>query len=584
MQNKFLRFLNLFLIIAINFSLFNLKADTTPLHPTSIFVPRSQGANTARELVGWQEFIYKDTCNFYVTTDLAFEYQQTFKDQRIAKYIFGSNKLTFMGSQVPNQFTGTDFCYTTTTNRSCANLCCPLIADYFGLPTDYKQTINICPSIENIIWDFEMFMGLDKITKGLYFRLHAPLTISRWTLFNSKELASCCEQSANLAVDQFPECYMSEAATNSVGTLADALCGKTFGDMKTPWAYGKFSQCTRSLTRVADVDLILGYNIWQGEDYHAGLYLQTVVPTGNLPNPEFIFSPIVGNGKHWEFGLGLTGHTLLWQKGTEQRLLIYAEGNITHLFANTQKRSFDFLNNCFFSRYMLLKEFDSSGNYIGNLINAINFATREAQVDVKVKADFSAKLSYYHCDFGFDFGFNIYGNTQEHVCIKNYTNSLDERFFGFKGTQGVCAIQYNEVSGNLGGLTGQTPEINSTESNATISSPGSIDNPVNISGPVGTVDVTWDNTATTGSPISSATIALDSQPPVLISVKDLNPKSAESQSILTYKMFFNFCHTWHAVRFMPQLGIGGEVEFNGKSKEQKYADQWGIWLKGGLAF
>ena len=313
------------------------------------------------------------------------------------------------------------------------------------------------------------------------------------------------------------------------------------------------------------------------------MYAQTIVPTGNLPDPTYIFSPIIGNGKHWEFGLGLTGHLLLWQKGIEQRLLIYAEGNITHLFKNTQKRSFDFCQNGFMSRYMLLKEFDSSNNYIG-LINAINFVTRDADVTIKLKADFSAKLSYYHCNFGFDFGYNIYGNTKEEVCIKNCTNPLDERFFGFKGTQGVCAIQYNEDAGNLGTLTGNNPSINSTANNATIYSGGTVDNAINIPSPAGTVDTAWNNTAIAGDPISNAIIAFDSEPPVFISIKDLNRRSAESQSILTHKIFGHLSHTWHSRKFEPQIGIGGEVEFNGKACEQKYTDNWGIWLKGGLAF
>ena len=169
MQNKILKHLKLnFLKLAVLcltiFSIPYIKADSTPACPTSFFLPRSQGANTARELVGWQEFIYKDTCNFYLTTDLVFEYQQ------IARYIFGSDKLTFRGSQVVDPINDLDFCLTSTTPATCFNSYCPLIADYFGLPTDYLQTINICPSIKNFILDFELFMGLDRLTKGLYFQ------------------------------------------------------------------------------------------------------------------------------------------------------------------------------------------------------------------------------------------------------------------------------------------------------------------------------------------------------------------------------------------------------------------------------
>ena len=51
---------------------------------------RSQGANTARELVGWQWEINKpEMCENYGAAYLAFEYQRSFKDKQIAEALFG---------------------------------------------------------------------------------------------------------------------------------------------------------------------------------------------------------------------------------------------------------------------------------------------------------------------------------------------------------------------------------------------------------------------------------------------------------------------------------------------------------------
>ncbi len=57
----------------------------------------------------------------------------------------------------------------------------------------------------------------------------------------------------------------------AVPTLAAALDGQTtFGDMTEKWKYGRFRFCKQHDTKLADVDLILGYDFWNCEDYHLG--------------------------------------------------------------------------------------------------------------------------------------------------------------------------------------------------------------------------------------------------------------------------------------------------------------------------
>ena len=63
----------------------------------------------------------------------------------------------------------------------------------------------------------------------------------------------------------------------------------------------------------------------------------------------------------------------------------WMEGNATHMFKTHQKRSFDFTVNGLLSRYILLKEYDVNNNYIGRMINAINFATRNAKYGSIIK-------------------------------------------------------------------------------------------------------------------------------------------------------------------------------------------------------
>ena len=64
-----------------------------------------------------------------------------------------------------------------------------------------------------------------------------------------------------------------------------------FGDMKTPLRYGKFSFENRTKTRLANLDLFLGDDIIRQPKFHVGVFVKASAPTGNEPNPEWIFNP-----------------------------------------------------------------------------------------------------------------------------------------------------------------------------------------------------------------------------------------------------------------------------------------------------
>jgi len=61
----------------------------------------------------------------------------------------------------------------------------------------------------------------------------------------------------------------------------------------------------------------LGYNFLLCPDAHIGVSFYAAAPTGNRPLGAFLFEPIIGNGKHWEVGAGLTSHTNIWKSEDE---------------------------------------------------------------------------------------------------------------------------------------------------------------------------------------------------------------------------------------------------------------------------
>lgn len=586
---------------------------------STTFIPRSQGDNTARELVGWEKQLFvPNLCDNYVALAIAFEHTSSFKPCSLAKRLFCTDCLTFTGSKSPCRQNG-----------------CNVVADYFGLAENFVGTLKISPKIENYIVDVELFFGLDQMTPGFFARMHAPITHTRWTLGLDECLPCCnkfrgndefenCYMNSNTANDEFcptaPQCQLHilsdpftcqcssvtacspsspSICTNptppttttcncTAQSLRCALSGNfTFGDMKEYWKFGRFSFCPLTKTGVADVDVILGYNFIQSNIAHLALFVQAILPTGNRPEAKFIFEPIVGTGLHGQIGGGLSAHISVFNdRNNTFNFSFWIDGNITHMFKTHQKRSFDFTVNGLLSRYILLKEYDVNNNYIGRMINAINFATRNCEVSIAYKIDYSVKLFLQACNWMFDFGYNIYAQADEKVCIKTHCPcDIDKRRFGIKGTEGVCCTTYAIMDDIIMVPPVSSQLLNATQSDATMFTalePQAVT--INTaassvclaySNPILAVDTLIDN--------SKFFVADTITPPTIISCADLDPNSAAQRAMLTHKFFFHWAYIYNTSCWAPHIGIGCEVEFDGKCIHNSLS-QWGIWVKGGITF
>ncbi len=571
-----------------------IDAVTSTGHITT-FIPRSQGANTARELVGWQRDLFRCYTENYAAIAGTIEYTRSFELCDLARKLFSTPALTFAGSQNIDRVNGVD-----------------IVADYFGLPTNFHGTLIIKPRIENVIIDLNFYFGLDDICDGLFLRVHAPITHTKWSLGLDSCLA-CGDKFRGSST--FPLCYMGpntptagqcpinatlnpiylapqdENANCTTHSLREALSGNfTFGDMLEPWRYGRFDFCPRSRTGLADIDVILGFDLLHNDYGHFAFFALTVVPTGNRPKAKFIFEPLVGNGKHWQLGGGFSGHFSFFGPTNADtcNLALYVEGNVTHVFSTDQKRSFDFLptspivkdclpvpsNDKLLSRYILLKEFDINDNYSGHLINAINFATRNCEVSIGIQSDVSAKLCFLNRGWAFDLGYNFYFQEKEKVCIKTECPcAIDQRRFGIKGLEGVCCVSYDCT----GAIATETV-LNTTQNDATMFTAE-----LPTSAPLPTSPpfcLSW-NTNPNPTSTSDLIQANLNAEPYIISCRDLNPASAAQGRMMTHKVFGHVSYTFNSC-YEPHIGIGAEAEFDGHCDNA--LEQWGVWMKGGFVF
>jgi len=541
-------------------------------------------------------------CSQYGSIYLAYEFQRSFKGSHLANGLFGGSSLAFAGSAVTNRTSG------------------ELLADNFGLATDFRGRVNFCPRIENHIFDFGYFLGLDCWLQGAYFRLHAPVVYSKWNLRAS-------ETDCNPSTTPYPRCYVdstSDSTTPVASSIQEALSGSfLFGDQRTPWCSSRVNFCGKNKAGLADIDLILGYNYFNTDCYHLGAYLMMVLPTGPLVNSNRLFSPQIGNNRHFELGIGFSAHSVLF--GTEcHNLALFFEGNITHMFKNTQCRTFDFANAGSFSRYLLLKEFDVTNSpvYAGNLLSATCFNTRNVHVKINVKGDASVKLAYRWGGLGIDVGYNIYGHASEDVSLKD-DYCIDQRNFAIKGTSNVCCIQQTIANVLVGDafiptvqpagapVTSLTtnPDNDVCLSFPSVGSTFTVTNAPNnaaqpnatafsgtpVVGTAGTCFVCLNQEVTTPTPVASLAAAgvviLDSTPPTrFVSSGDLNIRSAEAYAVLTHKAFGFINYTWYDnCGVNPNIGFGASVEVDGGPKESVICkkaglSQWGILVKGGFSF
>ncbi len=118
------------------------------------------------------------------------------------------------------------------------------------------------------------------------------------------------------------------------------------------WNAGKISPCPMRKTKVADIEVKIGYEWLQHDPYHLESYVGVVIPTGNKPTGEFLFEPIVGNGHHGGVMFGSAVGLRIWQNEEETRnLRIEYAMHTQYLFSNTQCRSVDLFCKPW-SRYM----------------------------------------------------------------------------------------------------------------------------------------------------------------------------------------------------------------------------------------
>ncbi len=599
-----------------------------------IIIPRSQSVDSARDIVGVTRYInLYDQEQVYGCWAFTLEYEKTFRSHDINRTLFGADLVNgappfiqISGSQVANR-DATDW-----------------LADYFGLPTDFQSRITFDPKVSSIIFDISFYLGLDEWCDGLYFWIHAPVVYSRWKLNFSEDVLQPGTNSYSAGYFAPTSIPRSQLVTNFT-SYASGLGTPTLGAniFFNPLESAKIVARSLSKTRLSDIQAVFGWNFLQGDDHHFGLCLRTSAPTGNRPEGEFLFEPIVGNAHHWELGLGLSCHYLLFvDECTDRYVGFYGIANLTTLFGSRQKRTFDLVDKPM-SRYMLTERLGTPVTNLfvnmtpGTAANSVapslqfqnlyvplaNISTFDVNVRIAAQFDATAMIYIQWCNWDLDVGYNYWARTCEKIkpicqqCAIPFDGNVN---FALKGDAWTYGFVAQDAINLPPGITpGQPIPLSATESQADIHSGtntpiGTPYNPSQNQNPgIDLFAQQWAMVSTNDnsdqivilptddgggmSPSTNTTQQRTTLTPVLIAATDIDLEAAETKG-LSNRIFAHVNYNWDACEcdWIPYLGAGGFIEFahpaSNTCSEPSFDNscqtcafsQWGVWIKGGFAF
>ncbi len=587
--------------------------------PASYFSIRSQGFNTARKYVGITNKINLDQDTVYGTLWSTIDYTRSFRPQRIAQALFGDDILVMNSNCACLQVSGSQ-----ASSRGPKDL----LADYFGLPVDFKSRVCFRPHFDTMIFDCNMYLGLDEIFKGFYCSVQAPIAHTRWDLSMNEEVISRGIQgypAGYFGPNPIPVNHLLNSFTEFVSglhapTIFDCTVTSTqpriiFKELNN----AKMDNRRHVRTRVAELTFTAGWNFLQDEDeqYHAGFALRTSAPCGNKPKGEFLFEPMVGNGHHWEFGCETNGHyTWLLGDNDNHALSFFGDVTLVHMFKAHQRRTYD-LHGKPFSRYMLVQSLDYNSTSTPHLANPpfpalafanvftplANLSTVDVDVSAGLQADCLAMFTYQHGRMTWDLGYNFWGKTCDNIvpicnssCRLTQAPDPNELFalkgdayvIGFEnGTNSIVRLAATESKATIHSGTNMTV----TPPSPWVTNPG-IDNRQPATSNNGNVNIPAGGQQT-GSSV----------PPMRVSSKDIQLNDTRTHGS-SHKIFTNISYTWDDKQeWLPFVGIGGEAEFGTGNKQltgsckrcckKQCADcpclntsvsQWSFWIKGGASF
>jgi hypothetical protein len=329
----------------------------------------------------------------------------------------------------------------------------------------------------------------------------------------------------------------------------DAVANMTEAFKQSDWKFGKICKGSMSKTRLADIEVKLGYEWLQHEPCHLESYIGILIPTGNKPNGEFLFEPVVGWGKHVGIMFGSAFGIQVWSDEEKERNLRFEfASHSQYLFRRKQTRSFD-LKNKPWSRYQEVYANEEQAQEAAALPEdnpqrvtlstpGINVFTQCVKVTPGFTFDMNSALVYTCKGFQGEVGYNFF--TRRAECV-----------------QLACPWKEGPAFKDATGA-GQTRPIRDITGNPLLeeSTLDTADGMLPV--PVGRYE--------------------DS----LIKEEDLDLQSAATPCLLSYTLYGALGYRWDERKRPPFASLGASYLFS--NSNNAVVDRWTVWGKAGFSF
>src|SRR3990167_9014824 len=246
----------------------------------SFYFGRSQGSNLARQMMGVEEKIHRfgNEC-FYGVGTIAVEYQQTFSNSSGTNNS-NSRNLGLWFSPVGN----TTIRYgvnTTAVADPVANPSADFDINALNWGYTGSGTIQFCPRKSDIIFDLNLYLGLDELFCGMWLRFDVPVARTKFNI-------GLIDKPSGTASSVLPSNLYGATTTPVYTTFASALLGdEKVGDLPA-LKYAKICGAKED-TSLANLRLTLGYDWFRRECWHFASAWLFVLTIGTRPTGEYVF-------------------------------------------------------------------------------------------------------------------------------------------------------------------------------------------------------------------------------------------------------------------------------------------------------
>jgi hypothetical protein len=203
----------------------------------------------------------------------------------------------------------------------------------------------------------------------------------------------------------------------------------------------------RTKTGLADIDLSLGYKCIQTATSHAFLSADITVPTGTRVLGDYVFAPVIGNGRHFGLGASFDGGLEVW-KNENSSLRFDGAIRYKYLFQNNEMRTLSLkqtgrvnYNNA--SKYYLVGTKNAPAGTA--LMPLANISTLPIAVRPGHQLDMLAAMSFNSGKFTIDVGYNPFWQDAESVRLNS---AFDDSRYAVAERDFVVSTRFSDVPAN----------------------------------------------------------------------------------------------------------------------------------------